>query len=178
MENVKKRSIFRKVALDRIASPDQLDIVLRIVSPTEWLLYLAIGLVLLAFIGWSLFGTLVQRITRPALVESAETILFLPVTDAVRVQVGMPVSVIVAGQPETTLVGTVAEIGTRPLTETELLSWIQDDRWLTHFAPEAATVLVRVRHKQAVAAVATGSWATASIDIAQLRPISFLLPTQ
>ena len=178
MDKAKKRSIFRKVALDRIASPDQLDVVLRIVSPTDWLLYLAIVSILVAFVGWSLLGTLAQRITRPALVDSAETILFLPVSDAARVQVGMPVSIHVDGQSETTLDGVITEVGTRPLTEAALLEWVQDGRWITHFAPEAATVLVRVRHDHAAVTVAPGSWATASIVIAQLHPITFLLPTQ
>ena len=58
-----KDSVFRKTSLDRLASPERLDQLLRITSPKAWLLVL--GLVALAGVGiyWAVAGEIEYRIT-------------------------------------------------------------------------------------------------------------------
>ena len=42
-----QKEIFRKSALDRMASPEQLDALMRITSPRGWIALLTIGFLLL-----------------------------------------------------------------------------------------------------------------------------------
>jgi HlyD family secretion protein len=50
--------IFRKVALERLSSPEQLDQLVPLTSPIGWAAVVAIAAILAAAIGWSIFGTL------------------------------------------------------------------------------------------------------------------------
>lgn len=50
------KSIFRKTALDKISSPEQLDQVIVITPPFFWMAMLGAGVILLAAILWSIFG--------------------------------------------------------------------------------------------------------------------------
>jgi HlyD family secretion protein len=51
-------SVFRKVSLDRLSSPEQLDLVLRATSPKEWVALAGVFLVLIAGITWSCVGSI------------------------------------------------------------------------------------------------------------------------
>jgi hypothetical protein len=53
---VKKKHIFRQVALERLSSPEQLDQMMRVTNPMGWATLLALGLLLLAVIVWGIFG--------------------------------------------------------------------------------------------------------------------------
>jgi HlyD family secretion protein len=50
--------IFRKVALERLSSPEQLDHLVPLTSPIGWTAVAAIAVILAAAVGWSIFGTL------------------------------------------------------------------------------------------------------------------------
>ncbi len=59
----KKRSIFRQQALDRLSSPEQLDRLMQVVSPKDWLPLG--GLVIFGVLGiiWSVFGNIPITVT-------------------------------------------------------------------------------------------------------------------
>jgi len=50
--------IFRKVALERLSSPEQLDQMVQVTDPKGWLALTGIGAILLAAIGWGVFGSI------------------------------------------------------------------------------------------------------------------------
>jgi HlyD family secretion protein len=54
--------LFRKSALDKLASPERLDVLMQVTSPQGWAALLTIGLVLVAVVAWSIFGSLPERI--------------------------------------------------------------------------------------------------------------------
>jgi HlyD family secretion protein len=54
----KQRSIFRQASLDRLASPDQLDQLVQVTSPTGWLALSGCGLLIAAALVWSVQGEL------------------------------------------------------------------------------------------------------------------------
>lgn len=56
------KKIFRKVALDRLASPEQLDQVMQITSPKGWLALAAIGVVIVVAGAWSVTGTVPEQV--------------------------------------------------------------------------------------------------------------------
>jgi len=54
--------VFRKVSLDRLSSPEQLDQVMQVTNPRGWLSLAAIGALLVLGIGWGIFGTLAEKV--------------------------------------------------------------------------------------------------------------------
>lgn len=55
-------NIFRKTALDRLSSPEQLDRLMTVTSPQSWLALLAVLAIVAATVVWSLFGSLPTRV--------------------------------------------------------------------------------------------------------------------
>lgn len=53
-----KSKIFRKVALERLSSPEQLDQLMQVTSPRSWLALGAVILLILAALTWSVFGSI------------------------------------------------------------------------------------------------------------------------
>jgi HlyD family secretion protein len=60
---MKQESLFRKAALERLSSPEQLDLLMQVTSPRAWLLLIAFGLLLIAGILWSIFGVIPTHIS-------------------------------------------------------------------------------------------------------------------
>lgn len=59
--------LFRKAALDRLSSPEQLDVMVRITSPAGWVALLAIlGLLVLAVL-WGIFGSIPTKVVGSAI---------------------------------------------------------------------------------------------------------------
>jgi multidrug resistance efflux pump len=54
--------VFRKVSVERLSSPEQLDTLMRVTSPKGWLALAALGLLLVSAIAWGYWGTLSTRI--------------------------------------------------------------------------------------------------------------------
>ena len=59
---MKRASIFRKVSLDRLASPEQLDQLMRVTDSGGWVALLAIALLLLSVVVWSVAGSVPQTV--------------------------------------------------------------------------------------------------------------------
>ena len=52
------RQIFRQEALDRLSSPEQLDLLMGVISPRAWIALAGVALLLLMVLAWAVFGTL------------------------------------------------------------------------------------------------------------------------
>ena len=50
-------SIFRQKSIDRVSSPEQLNDYIRVTTPSVWLVLIAIILLLVGMLAWSVFGT-------------------------------------------------------------------------------------------------------------------------
>jgi HlyD family secretion protein len=59
---MRRASIFRKVSLDRLASPEQLDQLMRVTDSGGWVALLAIALLLLSVAVWSAVGSVPQTV--------------------------------------------------------------------------------------------------------------------
>lgn len=62
-----QKSIFRKVALERLSSPEQLDQMLQVTSPRAWLALLALLILLVAVIVWSILGSVPIKVSAPVI---------------------------------------------------------------------------------------------------------------
>jgi HlyD family secretion protein len=58
-----KKELFRKVALDRLSSPEQLDQLMQITSSKGWIALTSVGLVLVTAIVWSVLGQLPENVS-------------------------------------------------------------------------------------------------------------------
>jgi HlyD family secretion protein len=99
--------IYRKVALDRMSSPEQLDALLRVTRPRTWLALLALIAVLAAALAWGYFGEITRRVSgQGVLIRSGGVRNVVPLGAGqvleINVRVGDPVAV---GQ----VIGTVAQ---------------------------------------------------------------------
>lgn len=56
-------NIFRKVSLDRLSSPDQLDTMVKITSSKGWISLLTLGLLIAAALAWGFLGSLPTKVT-------------------------------------------------------------------------------------------------------------------
>ncbi|MFO7301497.1 MAG: HlyD family efflux transporter periplasmic adaptor subunit [Acidobacteriota bacterium] len=55
-------SLFRKAALDKLASPERLDVLMQVTSPKGWIALATIAVLLAGVVAWSILGTLPERI--------------------------------------------------------------------------------------------------------------------
>ncbi len=57
-----KKQLFRKVALERLSSPEQLDQLLTVTTPRGWVALIGLGCLLIGVILWSIFGTISTQV--------------------------------------------------------------------------------------------------------------------
>ncbi len=51
-------SVFRKKSLEQINSPEQLDDYIRVTTPSVWIVLLALVVLLVGVLAWSILGTM------------------------------------------------------------------------------------------------------------------------
>ena len=57
-----KQSVFRKVSLDRLASPEQLDQLMQVTTPRGWVALLALSILLLTAVVWGCVGRIPETV--------------------------------------------------------------------------------------------------------------------
>ena len=67
--------IFRKVALDRLSSPEQLDLILRVTGPRNWLALTGLFAVLTVGVVWGYTGTIATKATGQGVIVRSGTVL-------------------------------------------------------------------------------------------------------
>jgi len=77
-KEVKKESIFRKKALDRVSSPEELDQYLTVTGPGVWLPLLAVIVLLMGAIVWMIFGRIDVHMQVAVEAEGGRVICYVP----------------------------------------------------------------------------------------------------
>ncbi len=98
--------IFRKTALERLSSPEELDSLLQVTTPKGWVALVALGGLVLAAVAWGGFGTLPVKVgcqgvllasergrETVAPLRTLEALLFLDPAEGDEVRPGMKVLV-------------------------------------------------------------------------------------
>lgn len=57
-----QKQIFRKVALERLASPEQLDLLMQVTTPKGWLALIALSSLLITAIFWGIYGSIPTKV--------------------------------------------------------------------------------------------------------------------
>ena len=68
-----KKDVYRKAALERLATADQLDKVMKITSPLSWIALIGVTLIIVAVIIWSFVGSLPSTVTANGMIVSSST---------------------------------------------------------------------------------------------------------
>ncbi len=66
-------ALFRKSAIDKLASPERLDVLMQVTSPQGWIALWTTGVVLAIAVGWSIFGSLPERVPGRGLLIRGES---------------------------------------------------------------------------------------------------------
>ena len=59
---MEQNKLFRKAAIDKLASPEQLDLLMQVTSPKGWLAIWTVGGILLGVVLWSIIGSVPTRV--------------------------------------------------------------------------------------------------------------------
>lgn len=85
------QKLFRKVSLERVSSPEQLNQYIRVSNPSVWLLLSAITVLLAAACIWGVTGRLETTLSLKALVKDNEAVCFLTEEQYAQVEDGMTI---------------------------------------------------------------------------------------
>ncbi len=85
--------IFRKVSLERLSSPEQLDQLVSVTNPRAWFALIAIGCILVTTLIWSIFGSVPTRVSGQGIIMKSYGVYNITHTEGgqisdVRVAVG------------------------------------------------------------------------------------------
>jgi HlyD family secretion protein len=67
--------LFRKAALEKLSSPERLDVMMKVTSPAAWLALFALGAVLLFAIIWSIVGSISIKVHGKGILIRGEAVL-------------------------------------------------------------------------------------------------------
>lgn len=62
MAEEEKKEIFRKVALERLSSPEQLDLLMQVTNTRSWIALSGLGLLLISVVVWGFVGTVPTKV--------------------------------------------------------------------------------------------------------------------
>ncbi|MDD3654041.1 MAG: NHLP bacteriocin system secretion protein [Desulfotomaculaceae bacterium] len=91
-----RQGLFRKVALDKLSSPEQLDQLITVTTPRAWLALIAIGVILVTAVLWGIFGSIPTKVYGQGIVTKSYGVYNIIHPDSgritdIRVSVGDPV---------------------------------------------------------------------------------------
>lgn len=68
-------NIFRKVSLERLSSPEQLDRLMQVTTPLGWVSLLALGILVALAIFWGIYGTITTEVMGQGIITQIDQIL-------------------------------------------------------------------------------------------------------
>ncbi len=84
--------LFRKSSIDRVNSPEQLNEYIRVTKIEVWLVLMAIVVLLVGVLIWSIFGSVETTINTGLVVEGDTAVCYVSADDAAKLKEGMSVS--------------------------------------------------------------------------------------
>ena len=93
MDEQKESTLFRKKAMTRISSPEDLTSYLRVTSPGMWIILAAVIALLVGLFAWSAVGTLETSVDATAIVQDHTAQIVAADQGADSIQAGMPLRI-------------------------------------------------------------------------------------
>lgn len=155
-----KNSIFRKVSLDRVSSPEQLNDYIKVSHPSVWLILSAVVAILIGVCVWGVYGTLTTTQDALAVVQGGNATCYVSAEYAKNLTSGMEVHVCDS-------TGNIASVASTPVKITDdfdayalYLSGLKTGDWVV-----PVTVDITIQDGTYMATIATES----------ISPVSFVL---
>jgi hypothetical protein len=177
----RRPEIYRARSLERLSSPDDLEEVIQIVRPMDWIPVAVLGAALLLALVWSIAGRVPTMLSARSVVVPASaagappvTVAYVPVSQARRIRVGMPARILIApgdGQPAGVIPGTVASVSTAIVSGDEPA---RDGIRAPRQGCPCVEIVTSIDGDVPEAVV--GAMTTTSITVDRRRPITYLLP--
>ena len=164
-------TLFRKASIDRISSPEQMDAYIKVSNPGIWVILAALCALLITAFVWSMIGSLPTRVSVPGVLEGGQAVCYLSTEDAAKVKVGQNVTVQVAGQ-RGTFDGKVFEVGSTPLSSSEIAAELNSDYLFNTLATAKYSVRVVIAVSQTD--IADGTILSLKIIVEEKKPFDFL----
>lgn len=93
MADKQESTLFRKKAMERISSPEDLTSYLRVTSPGMWIVLAAVIVLLVGLFAWSAVGTLETTVDATAVVQNHTAEIVAAGQGADTMQAGMPLRI-------------------------------------------------------------------------------------
>lgn len=70
-----RKHLFRKAALEKLASPERLDVMMKVTSPLGWLALIAVGVGMVGIIVWSVVGSIAIKVNGNGILMRGQNVL-------------------------------------------------------------------------------------------------------
>lgn len=152
------KSLFRRSALERISSPEQLNDTIRVTNPGIWLVVVALFLLIGTFGVWAFLGSIPETVPMNGIAFSLQepvrsVFSYVRMKTARRLTVGMPVQISPDYAPRDRfgyIHGEIVRIGAEPVSKSDILRRFGGKEYMQDLLPkEGIVVEVEVRMKEA-----------------------------
>jgi hypothetical protein len=115
-----RKSVFRKTSTDRLSSPEQMEDYLRVSNPGIWLTLAAVGLLLISFLIWGIFGEIPTTITAKGVVTGGKAVCYISPDEVKGLEAGDTATI-----NQTAYI--VSSVGSEPLSKEEAEAALEND---------------------------------------------------
>ena len=172
--------MFRKAALDRLSSPEELDQLLRVTRPRSWVALLALGVLLLVGLLWSVFAVIPTTVSGQGVLTNGDgaepglhAVIFVTLEDGRRIQPGRPASIELAAVRKEqfgVMRGTVRRVADLPADQFHMQQVLGNDAYAQALAAAGALIAVEVDLQPDPTTTSHYAWSAPSGPPITLRP--------
>ncbi|MBR6229947.1 MAG: hypothetical protein IKQ97_09440 [Eubacterium sp.] len=188
--------LYRKTALDKLSSPEQLDKMIRVTPPMFWVAAIGGGLILIAAIIWAVFAKLPVTVESVGVIRARDdTVLcYVEANEGWKIIDGMQVEVYpvsVGGQEYGHMNATVTVVDDHVASQQEVLAALQNDSLAESLLMTGPVIGFRVKLEKdkdtasgykwstkngANVKVDSGILANVNVVVQEKSPISMIIP--
>lgn len=188
--------LFRKKALEKLQSPEQLNMLMTVTSPRGWVALLALSILVISAAVWAIFGSVQATVSgRGVLIAKAdnrlEAVIFVSPEDSRRIQPGLVAHISPANarrEEYGLIVGEVLSIEAVPSSNAQMLEIVGTDTFVQSLISTGELIQVRIQLQEddtptgyywTVAegpntALRPGTLASGNVVVSQERPIELV----
>jgi hypothetical protein len=199
MPQVEQKELFRKAALARLSSPEELDQLMQVTTPKGWLALLGlVGLILVALM-WGVLGhipTIAQGqgvLLKQEGSTGLEALIYLPAPDGQKVRPDMPVQITPASTDRADvgfISGRVVSVSQLPMTQQDLIQTLGNQGLAQYFSANGPVIEIRAELIEDPNSFSGYHWSTGDPQVTldngtmttmqivtnQQHPLSFVIP--
>lgn len=199
MARVEQKELFRKAALERLSSPEELDQLMQVTNPKGWLALLGLAGLILAALIWGILGhipTIAQGqgvLLRQEGATGLEALIYVPAPDGQSVRPDMPVQITPASMDRTEvgfIYGRVVLVSQLPMTQQDLFQTLGNAGLAQYFSAKGPVIEIRAEliedpnsfsgyrwsSRDPQVTLDNGTLTTMQIVTDQQPPLSFIIP--